>query len=234
MAITTTARTTSRFQSTLPVWGATNRHGSQWCKLGFQSTLPVWGATRGNLCPVGRNGISIHAPRVGSDLPRPHKARQLTDFNPRSPCGERPEAAQEDNRYQRFQSTLPVWGATLSFSSWVMALILFQSTLPVWGATNNFEVLESAQEISIHAPRVGSDAGTCPGRLGNSHFNPRSPCGERPQIAHKTPQIIDFNPRSPCGERPAISTWTTHTHPISIHAPRVGSDKRRLTHTTKQ
>ena len=36
-------------------------------KQKFQSTLPVWGATAHPFTPVNRRGISIHAPRVGSD-----------------------------------------------------------------------------------------------------------------------------------------------------------------------
>ena len=34
----------------------------------FQSTLPVWGATRKRTGEYFIHGISIHAPRVGSDL----------------------------------------------------------------------------------------------------------------------------------------------------------------------
>ncbi len=56
----------------------------------FQSTLPVWGATAEGYEVDGDTGISIHAPRVGSDL-RHRPGRDL--------------------RFQ-FQSTLPVWGAT--------------------------------------------------------------------------------------------------------------------------
>ena len=55
-----------------------------------------------------------------------------------------------------FQSTLPVWGATLGRGV-SLSLDVFQSTLPVWGATNN---------------------GGGPTH-GEEHFNPRSPCGER-------------------------------------------------------
>ena len=79
-----------------------------------------------------------------------------------------------------FQSTLPVWGATVIFfefeSEWLdfnprspcgerlvifwhksRLLILFQSTLPVWGATNELINGTTGKIISIHAPRVGSD-----------------------------------------------------------------------------
>ena len=57
-----------RFQSTLPVWGATRDAMVEHMRSVFQSTLPVWGAT----ALIGRlnsqPAISIHAPRVGSDL----------------------------------------------------------------------------------------------------------------------------------------------------------------------
>ena len=56
----------------------------------FQSTLPAWGATIPPHAPRANKGISIHAPRMGSD--------ELFPVLPQ-------EAV-------RFQSTLPAWGAT--------------------------------------------------------------------------------------------------------------------------
>ena len=77
----------------------------------FQSTLPVGGATvidyplawrRPISIHAPRGGsdgatpniqigtvISIHAPRGGSDLPAHGQRRSYTNFNPRSPWGER-------------------------------------------------------------------------------------------------------------------------------------------------
>ena len=80
----------------------------------------------------------------------------------------------------------------------------FQSTLPVWGAT-------------IRVYRV---------RIWRRNFNPRSPCGERPG-SHRHPGCSQshFNPRSPCGERPWNHVIHGLFHTISIHAPRVGSDR---------
>ena len=64
------------------------------CKKGkFQSTLPVWGATFDGDIGTFQCLISIHAPRVGSDTLEVRKNRPNMDFNPRSPCGERPAAA---------------------------------------------------------------------------------------------------------------------------------------------
>ena len=57
-----------------------------------------------------------------------------TDFNPRSPCGERLCAACHNAEHPEFQSTLPVWGATVYA-----------------------QLMELLNKISIHAPRVGSD-----------------------------------------------------------------------------
>ena len=125
---------------------------------GFQSTLPVWGATI--LCGSADKftGISIHAPRVGSD-----------DLDNLKTEVER-----------LFQSTLPVWGATRLLP--VMPLpSKFQSTLPVWGATHGPIFQSIFGSISIHAPRVGSDISALRMLLSKEHFNPRSPCGERPE-----------------------------------------------------
>ena len=58
------------FQSTLPGWGATGRGAvtvEPW--IGFQSTLPGWGATRHRKTQAALAKISIHAPRMGSDVP---------------------------------------------------------------------------------------------------------------------------------------------------------------------
>ena len=57
----------------------------------FQSTLPVWGATRNDDVRERIHGISIHAPRVGSDVGLRQLPQCLHHFNPRSPCGERLE-----------------------------------------------------------------------------------------------------------------------------------------------
>ena len=101
--------------------------------------------------------------------------------------------------------------------------------------------------ISIHAPRTGSDMALRMRCAPRSHFNPRSPHGERrladvvpaPQLrisihAPRTgsdgsnfsfdEQPYDFNPRSPHGERPALRDALWRSAQISIHAPRTGSD----------
>ena len=96
-----------------PRVGSDGRSDIYWHWLdSFQSTLPVWGATEGRRVPLEQQQISIHAPRVGSDKIQPGYQRGREDFNPRSPCGERPPFAHASPRFEIFQSTLPVWGAT--------------------------------------------------------------------------------------------------------------------------
>ena len=76
------------FQSTLPVWGATEWTDLHANNIKFQSTLPVWGATVKQRPGVMRHAISIHAPRVGSDDLLATSSNAPCYFNPRSPCGE--------------------------------------------------------------------------------------------------------------------------------------------------
>ena len=100
-------------------------------------------------------------------------------FNPRPPCGGRQAEGYIDARKGKFQSTPPVWGATIllygsavpqihfnprppcggrrSWSGVGCMGMIFQSTPPVWGATETHSVGKAPLAISIHAPRVGGD-----------------------------------------------------------------------------
>ena len=204
--------------------GGATRHIDH-CRAGsrFQSTLPVGGATGSDTLAEIAQGISIHAPRGGSDDARAVASARVTYFNPRSPWGERPE---------RWQSCF--------------VPIQFQSTLPVGGATGSRQKRPAVRPISIHAPRGGSDPAILRVPPAFPDFNPRSPWGERPEGISPWPGLVYFNPRSPWGERPSWATLCLmqmvfqSTLPvggatslcvkfrrswvISIHAPRGGSD----------
>ena len=78
-----------------------------------------------------------------------------------------------------FQSTLPVGGATPVSTFEMPEELLFQSTLPVGGATIHIIDRPSPIQISIHAPRGGSDVLLGVRADGGLDFNPRSPWGER-------------------------------------------------------
>ena len=80
--------------------------------------------------------------------------------------------------------------------------------------------------ISIHAPRKGSDARARRVTAATNNFNPRSPQGERRSEAALTPAAGGhFNPRSPQGERRPPARRLPREVAISIHAPRKGSDR---------
>ena len=80
----------------------------------FQSTLPVWGATLSLSRLHGIAGISIHAPRVGSDdiINALIEQGVISIHAPR--VGSDQRRTVQLNYAVLFQSTLPVWGATLS------------------------------------------------------------------------------------------------------------------------
>ena len=193
----------------------------------FQSTLPVGGATTLFRIPILRLSISIHAPRGGSDAEVHGPARQVPDFNPRSPWGERRGDPADVRRHGIFQSTLPVGGATRKAgktgagcghfnprSPWgerpqrlsaAGSPFPFQSTLPVGGATKWVLKRLCAQYISIHAPRGGSDFWRHSRSCRSGRFQSTLPVGG------------------------ATSGYVTELliPPISIHAPRGGSDEAR-------
>ena len=77
------------FQSTLPLRGATVRTSLTDVSTQFQSTLPLRGATQTRADIRACDDISIHAPLTGSDSCRYRGCCKRTDFNPRSPYGER-------------------------------------------------------------------------------------------------------------------------------------------------
>ena len=199
--------------------------------------------------------ISIHAPRVGSDRSRPTPRRRLQNFNPRSPCGERqirpagrvpcpPNFNPRSPCGERqppppglagdgdFNPRSPC-GERLHIREAVRPGRIFQSTLPVWGATGPAPWVDFPKKvISIHAPRVGSDAATLGPSNSSSGFQSTLPVWGATQSrrVYRSPKGISihaprvgsdatgpgrpyggtyFNPRSPCGERQQNCTNTS-------------------------
>ena len=153
-------------------------------------------------------------------------ARASIDFNPHSPCGERLPALYTHHLPPIFQSTLPVRGATLSRFSWLSPNEI-SIHAPRAGSDRRGRYNLTGRNISIHAPRAGSDQPLQQrGSFTHNDFNPRSPCGERhkPDI-RKTRRHDDFNPRPPCGERQRTAEGYVYAVLISIHAPRAGGDQ---------
>ena len=123
----------------------------------------------------------------------------------------------------QFQSTRPVWGAT-RVPHRLTPAHKFQSTRPVWGATIGIAVGQDERVISIHAPRVGRDY---TGRIRScrlSNFNPRAPCGARPPPTNWIASPFLFQSTRPVWGATPLRRTCTNCSAISIHAPRVGRD----------
>ena len=119
----------------------------------------------------------------------------------------------------------------------------------MWGATDELGLELIIYNISIHAPRVGSDAyssllkeeleafqSTLPVWGATKQASPMIMCT---WISIHAPRVGSdrrrqrgvngrkyFNPRSPCGERRHRPGQSLRPRQISIHAPRVGSDSK--------
>ena len=139
----------------------------------------MWGATISCIICLFNIGISIHAPRVGSDDFWSFLLSSDLVFQSTLPVWGATAVNVIHAAGGRFQSTLPVWGATrlpraaecrpCNFNprspcgerrknrNALRSSMRFQSTLPVWGATDGHTEYHIGERISIHAPRVGSD-----------------------------------------------------------------------------
>ena len=123
----------------------------------FQSTLPARGATATAILSRALTRFQSTLPARGATTKYKLSIDTGCYFNPRSPQGERQTLEQSGYIPKLFQSTLPARGATNFFNSDKLDH-LFQSTLPARGAT----------------------LATSSRRTRTTHFNPRSPQGERP------------------------------------------------------
>ena len=191
----------------------------------FLSTLPARGATQLRPFRTFLEVISIHAPREGSDHPvrsivpplfiSIHAPREGSDlvldadpfhllhnFYPRSPRGERHLQSAFMRCTSGFLSTLPARGATvLVFQAADKGQISIHA--PREGSDRRHRLQGDGSFISIHAPREGSD-GLCDEMGGYmwdiSIHAPREGSDRmRPRGRGGT---RDFYPRSPRGERP--------------------------------
>ena len=213
----------------------------------FLSTLPARGATTAWAVCLHTDGISIHAPREGSDPGRHPLLIERRHFYPRSPRGERLSSSSQISAPRNFYPRSPrgerrpprsrLWifptyfyprsprGERRRYEGNPKAGKVFLSTLPARGAT----AFKSRSALSI-----------------TKHFYPRSPRGERRMDWPTLARPLNFYPRSPRGERPRsapdmeylcefLSTLPARgatgygadyaaSAAISIHAPREGSD----------
>ena len=132
-------------------------------------------------CSDCRSDISIHAPPAGSDRTASAASSSQKIFQSTLPLRGATRIALWPGRDPGISIHAPPAGSDCEAIDTAFLTVKFQSTLPLRGAT--------------HSWRAGHHV--------RHHFNPRSPCGERPlSLSAAAQQAINFNPRSPCGERP--------------------------------
>ena len=149
--------------------------------------------------------ISTHAPRTGSDPRAAKGAGRPANFNPRSPHGERRQAASSRPCAAHISTHAPRTGSDPS-RQWSLARPDISTHAPRTGSDLAQRLHgRVAGDISTHAPRTGSDRPPCPPTTATAHFNPRSPHGER---LHERLEA-------------------QYGAEISTHAPRTGSDLPR-------
>ncbi len=105
--------------------------------------------------------ISIHALRKESDPGTLRLTKRSKNFNPHSPCGERPCWNIRPNAGSYFNPHSPC-EERLKPDLSVLKDMQFQSTLPLRGATSEAVRYELAKLISIHTPLAGSDSANTP------------------------------------------------------------------------
>ena len=150
-------------------------------RLYFNPRSPRGERLHGHLCAGHLIYISIHAPRGGSDTKMDLQySNPRRYFNPRSPRGERRRVS------SAFRSNIKDFNPRSPRGERLRLVLLVNRQL----------------DISIHAPRGGSDGTVLPSPSYHRYFNPRSPRGERPNcVWHSSYSDCNFNPRSPRGER---------------------------------
>ena len=196
--------------------------------LKFQSTLPARGATVLLLHSHRVLYISIHAPRTGSDsrkFPTAYGNGGISIHAPRT--GSDGNGLSLTAVTCAFQSTLPARGATDGERTRPI-FDGFQSTLPARGATCVKNQPTEHPEISIHAPRTGSDWQWCLRRIRAVGFQSTLPARGATQDDFRRDVPCDISIHAPRTGSDADLRCGFIRYAISIHAPRTGSDRRQL------
>ena len=103
-------------------------------------------------------GISIHAPRAGSDPIAILRLNVFHHFNPRSPCGERHDNSGLQPQDQDFNPRSPCGERRCIDVTVTRDHEYFNPRSPCGERLVSINDSKMEGEISIHAPRAGSDA----------------------------------------------------------------------------
>ena len=150
----------------------------------------------------GRQEISIHAPRTGSDDGGHCANHGHFYFNPRSPHGERRGRASKGARFSLHFNPRSPHGER-------------RRVLLGGGVEEN---------ISIHAPRTGSDADLSDA-YGDAKISIHAPRTGSDTVIDWKSRSAGISIHAPRTGSDFLAQWRTRTGMISIHAPRTGSDE---------
>ena len=190
------------FQSTLPMRGATQKMTVD--PIGYYISIhaPHAGSDEACTIEIPVKGISIHAPHAGSD------DVLLSMFDADGISIHAPHAGSDDTHLHapwciiKFQSTLPMRGATRKMLIEKKLKHNFNPRSPCGERPNSINTTLSAKFISIHAPHAGSDG------IG----------------LQEMPLPAEFQSTLPMRGATVRNTNTGGGNDISIHAPHAGSD----------
>ena len=211
----------------------------------FQSTRPVWGATESLESFRTRILVSIHAPHAGRDNTSRMIVQCRQRFNPRAPCGARqaagfinnhhvvsihaPHAGRDDTLrdiriVKSFNPRAPC-GARQQYPRCGSCLCAFQSTRPMRGATTPRRRCGGRARVSIHAPHAGRDPVVDDIRLAAFVSIHAPHAGRDLRYSETSDPNTCFNPRAPCGARRRRRQNRRREQGVSIHAPHAGRDQ---------
>ena len=104
----------------------------------------------------------------------------------------------------------------------------FQSTLPARGATSIIDGITGSIDISIHAPRTGSDLNADYQRARDEEFQSTLPARGATESARRNEDAGNISIHAPrTGSDERLRHHGNQGETISIHAPRTGSDQFR-------
>ena len=222
------------FQPTRPLRGATESTHTGLVEYVFQPTRPLRGATSHD---------------YGFRCPHWH-------FNPRAPCGARPQVRRPARSRRCISTHAPLAGRDAPVMARYEAAAKFQPTRPLRGATEKaLDVLE-AIVISTHAPLAGRDHASTVKLFSAPRFQPTRPLRgateditltippytfqpTRPlrgatMIVSVAPAGIRFQPTRPLRGATGYIKPLARCFCISTHAPLAGRDRCGRRHTDRR
>ena len=190
--------------------------------------------------------ISIHAPRTGSDGACRWRLDSPAHFNPRSPHGERPRFTTARCAPCSFQSTLPARGATVVVKVPICRAAISIHAPRTGSDEHDLSVPCLRRQFQSTLPARGATRWHFAAFCGTMNFNPRSPHGERLLAAYGFRMAgvfqstlpargatdadvlflcnVEFQSTLPARGATRVTKAECLDLPISIHAPRTGSD----------